>query len=388
MELQGFVLENLRAHRTIAGLHQSAFYADYGKQLESFLKTPQFYACPGARPRLRSFLRMAQWNIEKGKRFHEVLDRLLSDEILKWADVLVLNEADCGMNRSQNRHVARDLAEALGMHMAFAPAHFELTPGANEDRLPEGGNRESLQGNAVLSRYPILEAHVFQLPVTFEPYEFEEKRFGWRNCVWARIELGQSYLWVGSAHLELRNTPGCRARQMMHIMERLPGSVGESYVLGGDLNTNGFSRGTFWRTVMSVFRLMRHSPTEMKSLLLHPERGSEPLFGVLEKHGFSWKSLNSDMETARTEIGSLEESSLLPAFLSSRIRERLGPYHGYLCFKLDWFLGKNTCALTGGQRRDVQTGIISSNPSCVKVENAGPNRVSDHRPIYADLNLG
>ena len=69
MELQHFLLENLRAHRTIAGLRESAFYADYGKQLESFLKTPQLLACPDASPRLRSFLRVAQWNIEKGKSF-------------------------------------------------------------------------------------------------------------------------------------------------------------------------------------------------------------------------------------------------------------------------------------------------------------------------------
>lgn len=388
MELQHFLLENLRAHKTIAGLRKSAFYADYGKQLESFLKTPQLFACPGARPRLRSFLRVAQWNIEKGKRFHEILDCLQSDDVLKWADVLILNEADYGMNRSQNRHVARDLAEALSMNMAFAPAHLELTPGTDEDRLPQGDNRESLQGNAILSRYPVLEAHTLQLPVTFEPYEFEEKRFGWRNCVWAGIELGQSLLWVGSAHLELRNTPGCRARQMLHIMENLPGSARESYILGGDLNTNGFSRGTFCRTLRSVFRLMLHSPPEMKSLLLHPERGSEPLFDVLEKHGFAWEGFNSSEETARTGIDSLEENSLLPVFLSERIRTRLEPYHGYLCFKLDWFLGKNMHALTGGQKRDIQTDIISSNPSCVKSDNAGAKRLSDHRPIYVDLDLG
>ena len=36
----------------------------------------------------------------------------------------------------------------------------------------QGDNRESLQGNAILSRYPIVEAHNVPLPVTFEPYEF------------------------------------------------------------------------------------------------------------------------------------------------------------------------------------------------------------------------
>jgi len=69
------------------------------------------------------------------------------------------------------------------------------------------------------------------------------------------------------------------------------------------------------------------------------------------------------------------------------IKKRLDPYNGYLVFKLDWLLGKNVKALTGGQKRDIQTEIASLEPDCVNGENAGPNRVSDHLPIYADLDL-
>jgi hypothetical protein len=58
-----------------------------------------------------------------------------------------------------------------------------------------------------------------------------------------------------------------------------------------------------------------------------------------------------------------------------------------LSFKLDWLLGKNIQALTGGQARDLQTDVVSLSPSCFKGENAGPNRMSDHLPIYADFEL-
>jgi endonuclease/exonuclease/phosphatase family metal-dependent hydrolase len=385
MGLETGWLEGLRRYQTLVELKGSSFYSDYGDRIETFLKTVQLKSKPDAAPRLNSFLRIAQWNIEKGKRFDSILNLLQSNEILRWADVIILNEADHGMNRSQNRHVARDLAENLGMHMAFAPCFIELTKGTGDELDLDGQNRESLQGNAVLSRYPIQEAQVFPLPTTFEPYEFSEKRFGWRNCLWVGVRLTHGVLWVGSVHLELRNTPKCRARQMQYLLERLPGEGEDSYVLGGDLNTNGFGRGTALRTLKSVSRILCKAPSELKRELLHPELGSERLFRNLSHFGFSWENLNSSQETARTEIDSLEEVEFFPDKLLNVIHRRLEPYHGYLGFKLDWLLGKNVRSLVAGQNRDSRTDVVSLNPACVKMENSGPNRISDHLPIYADF---
>jgi endonuclease/exonuclease/phosphatase family metal-dependent hydrolase len=387
MELEAFWIENLRKYKTLAELRRSSFYSDHGKQIERFLKTPQIVAHSCASPRLNSFIRIAQWNIEKGKRLNAILNLLQTSEILRWADIIILNEADLGMNRSRNRHVALDLAESLGMHMAFGPAYIELTKGTGEELTLEGENRESLQGNAVLSRYPILEARIIPLPGSFDPYAFHEKRFGWRSCLWTRIQLTKDTLWVGSAHLELRNTPKCRSRQMIHIMKNLPGTKEESRLLGGDLNTNCFKRGTTWRTVQSVSRLLLESPSKMKNQLLHPERGDEPLFDVLSRYGFCWEGFNSNEETARAAIDSLEEVDFFPTSLLKVVRRRLDPYKGYLCFKLDWLLGNNIRMLTEGQNRDLSAGVESLSPGCVKGENSGVNRISDHLPIYADLDL-
>ncbi|MEJ2111314.1 MAG: endonuclease/exonuclease/phosphatase family protein [Acidobacteriota bacterium] len=379
-------IEKLAGFDTLSALQASEFFIRHREQIQSYFRTPQFHFYHGAAPRLSSFLRIAQWNIEKGKRFNRILDHFQNNEILKWADVIVLNEADYGMIRSCNRHVARELAEHLGMHMVFGPAHFELTKGTADDLEVAGRNRESIQGNAILSRYPITDAVLVPLPVSFEPYEFEEKRFGARSCLWGRIEFKHARLWVGSVHLELRNTPRCRASQVKHILDNLPDEEGSACILGGDLNTNGFARGTAWRTVKSALRILYRSPEQLKTQLLHPEKGREPLFEIARLKGFLWEHLNSNVETARTAIDALEESDRLPGFLTRFVRQRLQPYHGYLCFKLDWFLGRHVHPLQDMQRRDV-SGVPSRSPGCVEGVNYGPDRLSDHLPIYADVDL-
>ena len=380
-------VENLRRHATLGELRRSPFFAEWGGRIERFLSTPQVVPLPGAAPRLGSFLRVASWNVEKGRRFEEVARLLEADPVLRWADVILLNEADRGMNRSGNRHVARDLARRLGMHMVFAPAHFELTKGAGEDLDLQGENREGLQGNAILSRYPIEEARTVMLPVSFEPYEFHEKRFGRRNCVWARLRLGERALWAGTTHLELRNTPACRAAAIRCILERLPGAGEEAYLLGGDLNTNTFGRGTAWRTLKAASRLLLLPPSRVARQLLHPESGREPLFAELRRGGFEWEGFNAPGETARAPVGSLEETRVLPRPLRRRLLGRLDAYGGYLGLKLDWLLGKNVRGLRAGQARDRAAGVESADPGCRAATHTGPDRLSDHLPVYADLDL-
>jgi hypothetical protein len=273
------------------------------------------------------------------------------------------------------------------MHAVFAPAHFELTKGVAEELSLEGDNRESLQGNAILSRYPILEAKIIPLPITFEPYAFHEKRFGRRNCLWVRLQLRESCLWVGATHFELRNAPADRAGQMSHIMKCLPGQENAMYLLGGDLNTNSFARGSVWRSVKAVLKLLFTPPSKMKYQLLRPECGREPVFKVLGQYGFMWEGFNSSEETARTEIGALEEAAFLPDPILKAFQKRLAPYEGYLSFKLDWLLGKNIRALGAGRKLDNRENVSSLRAGCLSMENAGSNRISDHLPVYADLDL-
>jgi endonuclease/exonuclease/phosphatase family metal-dependent hydrolase len=283
--------------------------------------------------------------------------------------------------------VAKVLAGTLEANMVFAPAHFELTKGTDDDLAFGGQNRESLQGNAVLSRYPILDARVIRLPVCFEPFGFEEKRYGGRNCIWAKLQIGGRILWVGSIHLEVRNTPRCRKIQMQHVLENLPGTAADCYLLGGDFNSNSFSRGTLWRTCASIWKLIARPPSQLAQELRHPERGSEPLFQAAAKAGFSWQGLNSDEDTACAPINALEDARLVPECVIQSVKRRISALEGYLSFELDWLMGKGLRSLRTGDVVDYATGISSLDPGCVRTERRGIHRISDHAPIHADIAL-
>ncbi len=385
MNRRTYLLKNLQAFPTIAQLRRSAFFRESGAEIEALLREAEMYVNPAARAPQRPFLRVVQWNLEKGKRYSEILDSFRSNGILRLADIILLNEADFGMARSGNLHVARKLAQDLGMNMVFAPAHLELTKGTEDDLRIPGGNRESLQGNAILSHYPFLEANVTRLPVCFEPYEFAEKRYGGRICLWVKLTAGKGTLWTGSVHLEVRNTPSCRANQMRYLLEHLPGKRGEPHLLGGDLNTNSFPRGNLLRTIRSILRLTSTPPERLKEELCHPECGKEPLFQEVVTGGFFWQGLNSFDDTASTAINGLEDSRFIPGVLVQAVRRRLLPHQGYLHFKLDWLLGRDVRPLRSGELADPESGVRSSAPGCVNLPRIGPGRISDHVPIYADV---
>jgi endonuclease/exonuclease/phosphatase family metal-dependent hydrolase len=384
MERRRFLLENLSRCATLDELRRTEFFARCGQEIEELLSQLRIVRCPETVPRLKSFLRLAQWNLERGVQFPQILETLRSDEGLKWADIILLNEADVGMSRSGNRDVACDLAESLGMHMVFGAAHLELTSGSSD---AAGENKESLQGNAVLSRYPVREARIVALPNCFEPYEFREKRYGQRNCVWACLAVGNRTWWVGSTHLEVRNTPRCRALQMRRIMEALPGENHEPHLLGGDFNSNTFLRGTQWRTLAAAWRLAMNSPSKVQAEMIRPYDGKEPLFQVAQAAGFGWKGFNSHEPTACAPLDDLEDARLLPEWVRKSIQKRLDRYHGYLSLKLDWFLARNARALTENEMRDSDSGVFSAAPGRVAVIQKGANRLSDHSPIYTDLHL-
>jgi endonuclease/exonuclease/phosphatase family metal-dependent hydrolase len=387
MEITGGWIEHLLRFETVAELRASAFWKEHGRAIDAFLATPQVLPGPVAGPRLADFVRVAQWNIEKGKRREAILATLREDPALRWADIVLLNEADRGMYRSGNRHVAAELGRDLGMHVAWSPAHLELTLGTDDDLLDPGENGEGLQGNAVLSRHPVIAVRTVPLPVCFEPFEFHEKRYGRRNCVWAKLRIGERHVWAGCTHLEVRNTPGCRAIQMRYILENLPGGPDEPYLLGGDLNSNGFARGTALRTILSACRLAATPTARMIRRLASPDRGPEPLFEIARRAGFEWEGLNSGEDTASAPIGALEDAALLPAFLNRLMRRRLAPYGGFLHLRLDWILGRGVRPLSSGELRDGPTGTAACNPGRVLLARSGAERPSDHSPIFADGRL-
>ena len=161
------------------------------------------------------FLRLAEWNINRGENEEEVemalsnADRFLDlarknprakhlsdlrDELqdLQAADVIVLDEVDDGVDRTKYHDVARDLANALHMNYVYGVEFIELDRiylGAEKMDQPEQATANSngkrfgldptryrgLEGSAVLSRYPIRSARIVRLPQAYDWYHSEIK---------------------------------------------------------------------------------------------------------------------------------------------------------------------------------------------------------------------
>src|ERR1044072_8630893 len=147
--------------------------------------------------KLGQFLRIVEWNIERGLEYDAVklaftdaanFARLIDSKayprgsekrrrvlqqvaLMKQADVIVLNEVDFGMRRTDYRNVAGDLAAALRMNYAYGVEFVEVDPIALgreqfEELPPEDRAKlaseisvdqtryRGLHGNAILSRFP------------------------------------------------------------------------------------------------------------------------------------------------------------------------------------------------------------------------------------------
>jgi endonuclease/exonuclease/phosphatase family metal-dependent hydrolase len=380
------LVRELSRFPTLKQLYASEFFRKHQTELDSILYTPQMFECVDARPRIRAFLRVAEWNIERGNNFEGVLHYLQAIPRLAAADILFLNELDVGMLRTRNRHVANDLGQTLGYHVVYFPEYIELTKGIGEELNLSGENTTALHGNAILSRYPIANPRVIDLPVCFEHYEFHEKRYGRRIAIIADIDFNGRIVTVVNTHLEVRNTPQCRSRQMRAILDKLEEwKITGPVILAGDFNSNSFARGTRLRTFRGGWWLLRGKPEEVKRRLLHPYEGSEPLFDVMKDYGFDYKDFNSDDQTARVPINMVEEVDRFPTSVQQWIHRRLTAYNHELLMRLDWICGRNVRSLTDAEITDSISGIVSEGPQTFRGLYYQERRASDHAAIAADI---
>jgi hypothetical protein len=152
-------------------------------------------------------LQIQLFNMERGVRWLEAATMLERDK----ADVIILNEMDIGMARSDQQHTARLLAQRLGMNYAWGLEFVELTQGTKEEQFISRGLHDfhGLHGNAVLSRCRFALAKIFRDPLgayfSREPNnlnaEGNERRLGGRMALITQIEVvGIGLVTVGSLH--------------------------------------------------------------------------------------------------------------------------------------------------------------------------------------------
>jgi len=260
---------------------------------------------------LGPFIRATMWNIERGvdldgirialaepENFEKVIAEkrdpeskpltaeelsVVKDqlEVLRPTDLLILNEVDDGVTRSDYRDVGRELARSLKMNYAYGVEFIEVDPlnlGVEQVKMddkaaevdiqksfqPDRNRYLGLHGSAVLSRYPIRKAEVRSLPVCHDWYVAEKKeiskleagkrwgsnvafmerisrevRRGGRMALIAELVVPESptgAITVVATHLENKCKPECRRKQMDQILEWIHGDA-NPVIVTGDMNT-------------------------------------------------------------------------------------------------------------------------------------------------------
>lgn len=382
------LIAELNSFKTKPELLASAAYQRHRAYLTELLATPKIFPVVNARPHLNDFLRIAHWNIEKGKHLDAVIAAFRHYPILRVADLISINEADVGMNRSAQAFVARELGAALGMHVAFAPCYLEFSKGYGDDLTMPGENTVALQGNAILSRYELLHPRVIQLPMCYDHFDHVEKRIGNRNALAVEIERDGKRLSFVTTHLEVRNAPACRAQQIAAIIAELEKpDAPPSAIIAGDFNSNTFARGGMLRTLGGLVRMMISETDTLRREIAAPQ-SREPLFALLQRHGFTEAGFNGDAVTCYVPLKILEDSGKLPGFLATAINQQMARYNGQLDFRLDWMIGRGVQSLGAQEIIDSATHTASLPPQTIAGwRNEHGEQITDHDPLTVDLRL-
>lgn len=277
------------------------------------------------------------FNIECGTRFDKILLYLKHHPRLKDADIILGNELDWGMARSQNLHITRELARALGMNYAFATEFITVRAG-------QDGNREGWHGNAILSRFPLKNVSLLRLPIMYEWfYRPNDSRLGTRVALLAEIQVQGQAIGLVSLHLENRATPKQREAQFRFVLDHVETVfAGLPVLIGGDMNTN-----TVDGDAPDGMDLFIGNPALQNERMANiPDY--EPLMACAQAYGYSYQDCN---------------------LMAKSTRRRHTPGQADILLNLDWFF---------------QRGLYCDSPHCVKT-------VFDHRALvnaphcYANL---
>jgi endonuclease/exonuclease/phosphatase family metal-dependent hydrolase len=294
----------------------------------------------------RSALRLAAWNAERLKYGAASAGLLRSLD----CDVVLLSESDIGMARSGNRHTTADLAAALDMGYAYGVEFVELGLGDDREQVWHKGerNRAGLHGNAILTRFPLRDLALIRLDTGGRWFKDQvnggrtgaQRRLGGRMAIAGRITADGGDLVVVSVHLESDSDASDRAQQMGRLLHAINGCYGNArMVIGGDCNTVGLPE-------------VDPARPEDARAWFHRCDAYEPLFGVMQKGRFGWRTANDMAPTQRMR----PDGRPLPPFR-----------------RIDWLFTR---------------GITASAPRTVAAVDDKGSAISDHDLVVAELAIG
>ena len=317
-----------------------------------------------------------------------IIETLDHHPVLRYADLMLINELDEGMVRSGNLNIAGELSRALSAHAIFGVEYLELTKGVGEELALEGENTTALHGNAILTRHSFSNPTVIRLPRCENNFESKERRIGGRIGIIADLEAGTESLVIGNTHLDVINTPRCRAAQMRAMLQamgvRLNAKASKRAIIGGDLNSHTFARGTRLRVMKNTATILGSNRDNLNRRLMNPET-REPSVRELGHFGFTTDGLNDRSATSRTIVSSLDDSSRLPRPMKWWVSRRIGPEGLLLEFRLDWLAARGVKPLKAGEVIDEHTGVASIDPQTILNLKQDGAPLSDHDPIVVDV---
>lgn len=363
----------LRAIKTRKQLATSPLWAQIGGEVDQLLDAIDVEDAPAARP-LGRRVRAVAWNIQRGAHFDRLVGALRDHPELARAEVLLLSEVDHGMGRSRNRHVARELAGALGMGYAFAVSYLALEDdfGENADAVT---SQLALAGSAILSRGPFVRAVNAQVPAVRDKFGSSEKRLGRKRATVAAIASEAGPITFAQAHLDSNADARQRCAQLDAILDEAD-RLGGPIVLGGDLNTTTYQYSSTARLVRDlVHKLFVTGFAGTVNNYLTPERRYEtPIFELLARRGFALDGFNErGIGTIRYDFNEpyaiQKVQKAVGGALTRWLVRRLRRWNGVVAAHLDWFAGR---------------GVTARGARVIRLPAPAP---SDHDPIVVDLEL-
>jgi len=337
----------------------------------------------GAAASYGDHIRALAWNLERGIRYEGIAAALTTDDRLKKRDVLLLSELDYGMARSNNRFVAKDLAEELGMNWTFAPVYIPLQKGSGVESEMPGENTASIHGLAMLSPWPMRNVHAVPIPNGKDKMWGKEKRLGRLRALVADIEHPGGTFRAVTIHLDAHCSRAHRALQMRIILDHLETLSELPTLLGGDWNTTGFNSQSSTRAILGYWRRVMMGPRNVAAKHFpHPDRYFERrMFSDLEQRGFDYKSLNTlGIGTLHYELGDIEKNTNLrdwvPEWCFPFIFWAAGRVGGKVSTRLDWFAGKGLTLAPSTQPQTIHA-----------LTDRTGKPLSDHDPITVDLSV-
>jgi endonuclease/exonuclease/phosphatase family metal-dependent hydrolase len=383
------IVESLNPFTDFKQMRGSDEYRRHQQTLEALFNQPRIYSSSEAEPRLQSFLRVVVWNIERGAQLEGIIEALNQHTVLRYADLLLLNELDEGMLRSGNRNVPEELSQAIAAHAIYGVEYLEFTKGTGDELQLPGNNTTALHGNAILTRHRFTNPRMLRLPRCENNFESPERRIGGRLGIFVDLEIGNTKLLATTAHLDVVNTPACRARQLRAALEAIEARRQSEVngplkiLLGGDFNTHTFARGGRFRTLKNTLRILGSNRQKLARSLMKKELAVREL----EDLGYEVEALNDGLPTSSSLVSALNDKSSLPAPVRWWAMRRVGPQGIRLEFRLDWLAARGIKVLRQGEVTDPGTGVQSLNPQTIKNLSYNGKALSDHDPIVADVGL-